>query len=351
MNPFRIFRKKPLAPRLHPGQCLGIPRGMMYYHFFPLWKAFWERMGFQILVSPVSSPEIAEAGLGLTGTDLCLPVKTYLGHVLWLREKVDVLFLPRLVSIEPGAYLCPKILGLNDVIRNVIPDLPPLLGPMVNYKGPRRVTLEESFLSLAGDVGLPVRQIKEAYQEAFDLWQRHQEELGKARGIPRDLIPEDLARDLDRPGAEAPRFRLGVIGRPYLLFDPVLSHRLIKKLVSFSSELTFYQGIPAAEREAQAERLSKPVYWSLGRDLVAASVSFSQWERIDGLINVSSFACGQDAFTSYLIDHYARLGSEKPVLSLVLDEHTSAVGLQTRLEAYFDLLETRALQGKTIPCN
>jgi predicted nucleotide-binding protein (sugar kinase/HSP70/actin superfamily) len=242
-------------------------------------------------------------------------------------------------------------LGLNDVIRNVIPGLPPLLGPMVNYKGPQRVTLEESFLSLAGDVGLPVRRIKEAFQEAFDLWQRHQEEVGQARGIPRDLLPEDLARYLDRPGAEAPRFRLGVIGRPYLLFDPVLSHRLIKKLASFSSELTFYQGIPTAEREAQAGRLSKPVYWSLGRDLVAASVSFSQWEGIDGLINVSSFACGQDAFTSYLIDHYARLGSEKPVLSLVLDEHTSAVGLQTRLEAYFDLLESRLLQEKTIPCN
>ena len=185
----------------------------------------------------------------------------------------------------------------------------------------------------------------------MNFGRRHQEEVGGARGIPRDLIPEDLMGDLDRSSSEAPRFRLGVIGRPYLLFDPVLSHRLIKKLVSYSSEITFYQGIPEAEREAQGERLSKPVYWSLGRDLVAASLSFSRWEKIDGLINVSSFACGQDAFTSYLIDHYARLGSDKPVLSLVLDEHTSAVGLQTRLEAFFDLLENRARKRKEVPCN
>lgn len=324
---------------------------MMFYHFFPLWKTFWERIGFQILVSPVSNPEIVEAGQGLTRSDLCLPIKTYLGHVLWLREKVDALFLPRMVSIEAGAYLCPKILGLNDVIRNVISDLPPILGPMINYKGPRRVTLEESFLSLAADLELPVQRIKEAFQEAFGFWKRHQEEVEGARGVPRELIPEELVRDLDRPEAGTPRFRLGVIGRPYLLFDPVLSHRLIKKLVSYSSEITFYQGIPAAEREAQGERMSKPVYWSLGRDLVAASVSFSQWEKIDGLINISSFACGQDAFTSYLIDHYARLGSHKPVLSLVLDEHTSPVGIQTRLEAFFDLLESRALKGKPVPCN
>ena len=150
MNPFRFFRKKALSPALRPGQCLGIPRGMMFYHFFPLWKTFWENLGFPVLLSPVSTPEMVEAGQGLTRSDLCLPIKTYLGHVLWLREKVDALFLPRLVSIEAGAYLCPKILGLNDVIRNVIPGLPPILGPMVNYKGPRRVTLEESFLSLSG---------------------------------------------------------------------------------------------------------------------------------------------------------------------------------------------------------
>ncbi len=350
LNPFRLLKKRNLSSRLHPGQCLGIPRGMMFYHFFPLWKTFWKNLGFPVLVSPVSTPEMVEAGQGLTRSDLCLPIKTYLGHVLWLRDKVDVLFLPRLVSIEAGAYLCPKILGLNDVIRNVIPDLPPILGSMVNYKGPQRVTLEESFLSLSADLGLPVRRIKEAYEGAFEFWQRHQKEVGEAQGIPRDLLPEDLRGDLVRSPAEVPRFRLGVIGRPYLLFDPVLSHRLIKRLVSYSCGITFYEGIPAAEREAQAGHLSKPVYWSLGRELVAASLSFSRWERIDGLINVSSFACGQDAFTSYLIDHYARLGSDKPVLSLVLDEHTSAVGLQTRLEAFFDLLENRARKGEEVSC-
>ncbi len=330
---------------------MGIPRGMMFYHFFPLWKAFWENLGFPVLVSPVSTPAMVEAGQGLTRSDLCLPIKTYLGHVLWLRGKVDVLFLPRMVSIESGAYLCPKILGLNDVIRNVIRDLPPILGPMINYKGPRRVTLEESFLSLSTNLGLPVRQTRQAFQGAVECWHRHQEEVGENQGLPRDLLPEDLMGDPHRSPAGAPRFRLGVIGRPYLLFDPVLSHRLIKKLVSCSSAITFYQGIPEAEREAQGERLPKPVYWSLGRDLVAASLAFNRWETIDGLINVSSFACGQDAFTSFLIDHYARLGSDKPVLSLVLDEHTSPVGLQTRLEAFFDLLENRARKGEGVPCN
>jgi predicted nucleotide-binding protein (sugar kinase/HSP70/actin superfamily) len=336
---FSFIRKKRIrGPLTRRGEVIGIPRGMMFYHFFPLWKSFWENLGWRVEVSPITTTEIVEAGKSLTRSDLCLPVKTFLGHVLWLQGRVDALFLPRLISFEEGAYLCPKILGLNDMIRNLIPDLPAFLEPMVNYKGPRKITLESAFLSLAESVGLPEVAVAAAFREAQIYWEKEKEDLYRQRGIPQGLISEDLARALGRVETASARFHLGIIGRPYLLFDPVLSHQLLKRLALRSCEMTCIQGIRDSERERQEERLSKKVYWSLGRDLVAASLSFSQREEIDGLISVSSFACGQDAFTSYLVDHYARQHSAKPFLSLVLDEHSSEVGLQTRLEAFFDLL-------------
>ena len=315
---------------------------MMFYHFFPLWKSFWEALGWKVMISPFTSPKIMESGKGLTRSDLCLPVKTFLGHVLWLKDRVDVLFLPRLISFEEGAYLCPKILGLNDIIRNLIPDRPPLLEPTVNLKGPTRITLEESFLSLAAALGLPRKAVKEAFQKALVDWEKERQEVFQARGVPRRLIPADLFQSMENGEAGPARFHLGVIGRPYLIFDPVLSHQIVKRLAFRSCRLTCIQGISEAERERQEESLAKKVYWSLGRDLVAASLSFSQRMDIDGIISISSFACGQDAFTSYLVDHYARQQSDKPFLSLVLDEHSSEVGLQSRLEAFLDLLENRA---------
>ncbi|MBI5582582.1 MAG: hypothetical protein HY892_02040 [Deltaproteobacteria bacterium] len=326
------------GPLTRRGERIGIPRGMMFYHFFPLWSSFWENLGWQVEVSPFTTRETVEAGKGLTGTDLCLPVKAFLGHVLCLKDRVDALFLPRLISFEEGAYLCPKILGLNDIIRNLIPDLPPLLEPPVNYKGPPKVSLESSFLSLSETVGLPRGRLAEAFRQARVHWEKEQAGVYRTHGIPQKLIPEDLTQALDRVGPGTARFHLGIIGRPYLLFDPILSQQLLKRLTFRSCALTCIHGISAAERERQEEKLAKKVYWSLGRDLVASSLSFSQKKDIDGIISISSFACGQDAFTSYLVDHYARQHSDKPFLSLVLDEHTSPVGLQSRLEAFFDLL-------------
>ncbi len=339
-------RKRPVRkPLTRRGEVVGIPRGMMFYHFFPLWRSFWESLGWRVEVSPFTTSEIVEAGKGLTRSDLCLPVKTFLGHVLWLKDRVDVLFLPRLISFEEGAYLCPKILGLNDVIKNLIPGLPSFLEPTVNCKGPQKVNLERSFLSLSARVGLPESTLAAAFREASVRWEKDREEVLGDRGFPKGLIPEDLKRSLERVEAGPARFHLGLIGRPYLLFDPVLSHQLLKRLAARSCGMTCIQGISEGERDRQEGKLSKKVYWSLGRDLVSASLSFSQSREIHGIISVSSFACGQDAFTSYLVDHYARQHSDKPFLSLVLDEHTSEVGLQSRLEAFFDLLDSRSAPG------
>ena len=30
---------------------IGIPRALFYYHFYPLWKVFFESLGFDIVIS------------------------------------------------------------------------------------------------------------------------------------------------------------------------------------------------------------------------------------------------------------------------------------------------------------
>jgi predicted nucleotide-binding protein (sugar kinase/HSP70/actin superfamily) len=345
MKWFRFPGNRPGRAKLTPGLIIGLPRAMMFYHFSPLWRTFWEELGFPLLVSPATNAAILEQGKSLTRSDLCLPIKTLLGHILWLKDKAGALFMPRLISIEEGAYLCPKILGINDVLRNLIPDLPLLIEPMVNYKGPRRFTLKDSYLSLAREYDLDPTAVETAYEKALSLWQRHQADLPSCRGIPPALVPPDLV-SFPSPGHDdPPRFRLGIIGRPYVLFDPILSHQLLKKLAGRRVEIFCYQAFSPRELQVLADRLPKKIYWSLGKDLVAASLVLGERPWIDGVINVSSFACGQDAFTSYLIEHYHQAPGSKPFLSLVLDEHSSEVGLNTRLEAFFDVLETQSRSG------
>jgi len=99
---------------------VGIPRALLYYEFSPLWKAFLEELNLEVITSRETTDRVVKKGIGSTGGDLCLPVKTFLGHVHEIKDSVDFLFIPRYISIEEDAYMCPKFLGLPDMVRAAI---------------------------------------------------------------------------------------------------------------------------------------------------------------------------------------------------------------------------------------
>ena len=63
--------------------------------------------------------------------------------------------------------------------------------------------------------------------------------------------------------------------------------------------------------------------------------------QIDGYIYLTAFGCGPDSFIVQLTKKYIRDMSAKPFMEISLDEHTSAAGLDTRLEAFADMLGDR----------
>jgi predicted nucleotide-binding protein (sugar kinase/HSP70/actin superfamily) len=62
--------------------------------------------------------------------------------------------------------------------------------------------------------------------------------------------------------------------------------------------------------------------------------AFDRNDRIDGIVFLLPFNCGPDGDVAR---HLAQT-TEKPLLTLVLDELQSSAGLVTRLEAFVDLL-------------
>jgi predicted nucleotide-binding protein (sugar kinase/HSP70/actin superfamily) len=65
---------------------VGIPRGLLYYSYFPLWRAFFTEMGAEIVLSPETNKAVLDAGLRSALDETCLPVKLFFGHVLALPE-------------------------------------------------------------------------------------------------------------------------------------------------------------------------------------------------------------------------------------------------------------------------
>ena len=64
---------------------------------------------------------------------------------------------------------------------------------------------------------------------------------------------------------------------------------------------------------------------------------FFKDRSIHGVINVCSATCGPDSFTGDLIRKRLNVRN-KPYMSLSLEEHTADAGIETRLEAFVDML-------------
>ncbi len=192
------------------GRRLGIPRALLYYKLGRLWKEAFRALGFEVVTSPQTSEAILKEGLMRSVSDICLPVKAMLGHVENLKDRVDFLFIPRYVSIEKDAYMCPKFIGLPDVVRASFENLPPVIDPVYNFKeGNAGKRFAES---LSKALALPAGDLKDA--------------LSKAESV--------AAKTAEPHPGEGPwgegKLNIGVVGRPYLVLDEYLSKGIVRSL-------------------------------------------------------------------------------------------------------------------------
>ncbi len=313
---------------------IGIPRAFLYYHYFALWRAFFTDLGCEVVVSPPTRRSILERGLTAAEDESCLPVKVAYGHVAALAGKVDYVFLPYMKSVETKRYLCPKIIGLPDMIAHNLPGLPPLLRPEVNVYADV-AGAERAYLAVGAQLGFP----RERCREAFRCGTAAQEEF--RRLVEEGFLPEEACARLE--GREvalpaAPRGAIAVIGHSYLSCDSFVTMDLVGRLREAGYRVLISDSLSAAEVDRQAERLSKDMFWSFGRRLMSAGFHFGTREDVRGVILLTAFSCGADSMVEPFIVHAA---AGKPFLNLTVDEHSGEAGLVTRLEAFLDMIERR----------
>ena len=324
---------------------VGISRGLLYYRYFPLWQTFLQELGCEVILSTPTTKQMVSQGAGVAVSDLCLPVKAYFGHILSLKDRVDLLFVPRYISIEEDAYMCPKFLGLPDMVANTIQPLPPLIDYPINYKGRKKAT-ESLFYEKVGKLfSRDLKKIRRAYQVGL-------ERQGNFRCLQQRGVSFEKALDLslsssDGPGPErevnAGEPTIGLVGRPYYLNDPFLNKGISEKVMARGYRIITTESLTETEVNRQISKLPKRVYWSFGKEMVGSALHFAGDPEVKGIINLASFGCGQDSFNSEIVSYHVKRMGNTPLLSLIFDEHWSDGGLVTRLEAFLDVIDR---QGK-----
>lgn len=314
---------------------VGVPRGLLFYRYFPLWETFFEALDIEVVPSSPTTEETIRKGSKLVPGDLCLPVKIYFGHVESIKPNVDWLFVPRYISIELDAYMCPKLIGLPDMVLCTVDSLPPLIDLPVHCKAQGMGAERVFYLQVGKIFSRNRKKIERAYEMGIERQSRFRALL--RRGFPfEQALALSRSPNVPEKPKEDGKAKLGIVGRPYYVHDSFLRRSVGEQVEARGYRLVTAEVLSDEEIEEAVAQLKKRVYWSFGKEMVGSAIGFAKDESIRGLINLASFGCGQDSFNFELVQHYAR--GKFPILSLIFDEHLSSGGFATRVEAFLEMI-------------
>lgn len=322
---------------------IGVPRALLYYRYFPLWNTFFSELGAQVVVSSPSARRVLEEGFKWADDDVCIPIKMVFGHVLDIKDEVDYLFIPRLLSDSRRGYCCPRLAGLPEMIKYSVPNLPPMLDPFVDEKH-RSTRLSKSLSKVGRKFKSSFLQIRRAYDKAREQQDRFHRCVRKGESVL-DLM-HALEKDgcfPNRPSAdkkEGKPIKIGVIGHPYNLYDRLFNFDLLNRLKEAKASVYTQEEIPEHIIDYHIQNLKKDIYWTEGREILGAALYFLESKAVDGLIYITCFSCGIDSMIEPLVAFRAKRGAFL-YMSLMIDEHTGIGGFTTRLEAFLDTARRR----------
>lgn len=322
---------------------IGIPRALLYYRYFSLWQTFFKELGFEVVVSKPSHREIVEEGFRYADEDNCIPIKMAFGHALTLRNQADFLFVPRLLSLDRKSCFCPRTGGLPEMLRYSIPNLPPILDPYIDERH-RGSSLSSSFLEMGKLLGIRSKWVKAALKKAINIYQEFQQKNRRGDLNP-ELFPIQRKETLSNEGVEK---KIAVVGHPYCIYDPFFNFNALGLMKEAGVTVLTQEMVSPAEIDSEIERLDKDIYWTFGREILGAGLHYLHSHQIDGLIYLTCFSCGVDSMIEPLLSHKVREDGNTLYLCLMIDEHTGAGGMTTRLEAFLETIERRKKFNRTL---
>lgn len=289
-------------------------------------------MGLTPVVSGPTGKDLLNTGVKAAVDEACLPVKVFIGHCLALRGQCDFLLVPRLVSINKKDYICPKFMGLPEMTKQAVGKQPLLI-----WRSEKNCALgSPQALPVVLRQEFPARRIKKGLQKAEAAFRSYH------RLLQQGLFPEEAETVLfggthhDR--GEAGR-RIGLIGHPYCLYDPLVNLGTIDLLHRYGFKVVAPEFFRPRQIESELQILAKPLFWTLSQRIFGTFRLLCK-QQVEGIIYLSAFACGPEALIGELVKKEAK-AIGLPLLQLDLDEHSGEAGLVTRIEAFIDLLQRK----------
>jgi predicted CoA-substrate-specific enzyme activase len=308
--------------------------------FMPLLDEIAAACGFAVEVRLPDKDTVLRELASMGPGDFCYPVKVSMASasVLLKEDPSARILLPYFIqdrkdpSIRPRSVYCPFITALpgffqQDAGRIISPEID--LSKSISWQAGR---IREC-LAGAGIAPVPLRRIKSALRRGLNRLERYRADLqARARQILENL-PEG-------------RKVIVLMGRPYNLYHRILNLGIPELVESLGYTVVTMDALPDDDDSREAAELFPDMYWYQGQRLLRKALSVSRNPNLFPLM-ISNFSCGPDSF---ILTYLEGIFRNKPYLILELDEHGSATGYQTRIEAFIDMIEQyREGDGSPLP--
>lgn len=334
-------------------QSVGVPRGLYYWKYGPLWISFLKNLGYNVIISPKTTVKIVERGSTAAQSELCIPMKIFFGHILKLSEiepKLDYIFIPRYVSTNKEQYFCPKFMILPESCQYGLEMNN--IEPLVLEMNRKKRDLKEDLEMFARNYGFSADEVKKSWKNAEQYFNSYTDQLRSDQNNL-DIISflenwsnidekrdDVISKSEELISQKKKKPKILLLGHPYNIYEEFINRSLLKKLNQMNCEILTIERM-------QQEIFAEPVYingeyiqyWQNEDEILkTARFFFNNPKMIKGIIFLISFACGPDSLIQEIV---MRETAERkiPYLALILDEHSGESGLITRIEAFIEMVK------------
>jgi predicted nucleotide-binding protein (sugar kinase/HSP70/actin superfamily) len=316
---------------------VGIPRGLLFNDFSPLFIPFFKYLGIKTVISDETNRKIINRGLEIVPAEYCFPIKVAYGHVDNLLKKLkkdDFIFIPHIASTgEPtGSYkycvTCPWTQSAPDLMKSALKlakeglNLENLVSPSLFFDWGLN-HIEDQMKKAVAKMGYSTKNVRAALQEGLINKERFDKKIEEKTKEVFDSIKKYKKNE--------PAFL--VMARPYTSYDANVNNNIVNKILDAG-----YLAIPLEFAPIGSIDISKQMpkmYWIQGQKKLAAIELLNKNKNLFG-IDITYFACGPDT----QINQQMRCRTQKPFLTVEMDEHTGDAGIDTRLQAFFNTVKS-----------
>lgn len=291
---------------------IGIPGGLLFYKYEPFIRTFFNELGVHTQYSVTSNKDILNLGTRSCIDEACFPMKLFHGHVAKLQKSCDFVVVPRIMKCEFGESICPKFEGLPELVRGGTGKNNTIFSDPLYINDPSRFS--KTLRNNCRNLGISDKMFNKSLDLAINT-----------QKSSRDGIRENGYRK-----------RVLLAGHPYNIYDKFANMNLIEKLHKLDIGIITEEGVDEyIKREKETSFIKEP-YWLFFVNNYGSAMNLIKRKEIQGIIYISSFNCGTDSIIIEMIKNKIK---NFPILVLKMDEQTGEAGINTRLEAFSEVLK------------